>query len=59
MTIKRQIIKNICKADGLDKYQTKEVLRHGRLVINEAYSGSFKDHKKRKEQRVAELMGEA
>jgi len=44
MSTKRGIIKDICEGDGLNKHDTKEVLQHGVLVVEESYSGPHKDH---------------
>jgi hypothetical protein len=44
MSTKRRIIKDICKTDGLNKHQTKIVLKDGTLVVGESYSDPRKDH---------------
>ena len=46
MSTKRRIIKDICKADGLSKAETKEVLMNGCLVVEESgYNGLHRIHK--------------
>ena len=45
MSVKRSILREMARADGLNRHQVKEVTTYGQVVVEAAYTGAYKNHK--------------